>query len=178
MQSYGGGVGLKVIPLNEKIWRPFFISDVAEILSGRDINSSEQITGKIPYISSTSINNGIYNFIGNENKTLESNCISVNRTGSVGYSFYHPYAALYSNNVRKLRLHIDNYYVAFFIANQITAQRGRYNYGYILGTERLKRQKIQLPINDDGEPDFDYMEAYVKNSMSAQYRKYLKWQSE
>ena len=178
MQSCGGGVGLKVIPLNEKIWRPFFISDVAEILSGRDIYEDERKAGNNPYIGASSRNNGICHFVSNENETLESNCISVNRNGSVGYAFYHPYAALYSNDCRKLRPRVQNEFVSIFIAHQITAQRGKYNYGYKMGTERLKRQKIQLPINDDGEPDFDYMEAYVKNSMSAQYRKYLKWQSE
>ena len=148
--------------LDEKPWAEFFITDVADIVSGRDINATEQIAGKIPYVSSTSINNGIYNFVDNRNETIETNCISVNRTGSVGYAFYHPYAALYSNNVRKLRLNIANNHVAFFIVNQIMAQREKYNYGYILGTVRLKRQKIFLPVMDDGAPDYDYMAAYVR----------------
>lgn len=149
-------------PLDSKRWKSFFITDIADIVSGRDINASEQIPGKIPYISATSINNGVYSFVDNENETLEAGCISVNRTGSVGYAFYHPYAALYSNNVRKLRLHVANDYAALFIASQITFQREKYSYGYILGTERLKRQKIQLPVNDADEPDFDYMENYMR----------------
>jgi len=28
-------------------------------------------------------------------------------------------------------------------------------------------------VNDDGEPDFDYMAAYMKNIIAAKYRKYL-----
>lgn len=44
-----------------------------------------------------------------------------------------------------------------------------------MGTERLKRQKIQLPVTEDSLPDFEYMAAYVKNLMAAQYRKYLEY---
>ena len=163
-------------PLSSKRWKSFFITDVADIVSGHDINFSEQIAGKVPYISATSINNGIYSFIENENETIEANCISVNRTGSVGYAFYHPYAALYSNNVRKLRLHVADDYAAFFIANQITFQRRKYNYGYILGTERLKRQKILLPVTDDGLPDYEFMAAYIQaieERILQSYREYV-----
>ena len=148
--------------LNNKSWKEFFITDIAEIVSGHDINTSEQINGNIPYISSSSTNNGIYNFIENENDTLESHCISVNRTGSVGYAFAHPYSALYSNNCRKLRPKINNKFVLLFIATQITAQREKYNYGYIMGSGRLQRQKILLPIDDKGEPDWAFMESYIR----------------
>lgn len=166
---------LTIQSLNEKIWRPFFISDVADILSGRDIYEDEREEGNNPYIGASSRNNGICHFVSNENETLESNCISVNRNGSVGYAFFHSYAALYSNDCRKLRPHIRNEFVSLFIAHQITAQRGKYNYGYKMGTERLKRQKIHLPINDAGEPDFEYMENYIKNIEAEKYRRYLNY---
>ncbi len=149
-------------PLHSKRWQPFFIGDVAEILSGRDIYEYEREPGNNPYIGASSRNNGVCHFISNENDTLEKNCISVNRNGSVGYAFFHPYLALYSNDCRKLRPHVKKKFVSIFIAQQITAQRGKYNYGYKMGTERLKRQKIMLPVNDAGTPDFDYMEAYVR----------------
>jgi len=41
---------------------------------------------------------------------MESNCISVNRNGSVGYAFYHCYEALYGNDTRKLNPVIKNKY--------------------------------------------------------------------
>ena len=149
-------------PLNSKRWKSFFITDVAEIVSGRDIYEDERKEGKNPYIGASSQNNGVCHFISNENETLEENCISVNRNGSVGYAFYHPYAALYSNDCRKLRPRVANEFVSVFIANQITAQREKYNYGYKMGTARLKRQKILLPVTDDGAPDYDYMENYIR----------------
>lgn len=155
-----------------KKWSEFFISDIGEIGSGKDIYGAERIKGDTPYISAKSKDNGIGHFIGNENKTLESNCISVNRNGSVGYAFYHPYKALYSNDCRKIRLN-KNKHVSLFIANQITSQRGKYGYGYKMGTGRLKRQKIMLPIDDNDNPDWDFMEAYMKQLEYKKISKYL-----
>lgn len=163
-----------VDPIEEKEWGEFFIEDVTEILSGRDIYASERIKGNTPYISATANNNGIGHFVGNENPTKESSCLSVNRNGSVGYSFYHPYEALFGNDCRKLRLKKTSKHVGIFISQQITRQRGKYGYGYKMGTARLKRQKIMLPITDQNEPDYEYMENYMKKIELEKLSNYLK----
>src|SRR5690606_24981175 len=75
----------KVEKLADKEWGEFFIADVSDILSGRDIYATARVKGNTPYISSTANNNGIGAFVGNKNPTLESGCLSVNRNGSVGY---------------------------------------------------------------------------------------------
>lgn len=151
-----------VPPLSEKKWGEFFISEVATVISGRDIYEAERVHGDIPYISATALNNGIGYFVANKNETLESNCLSVNRNGSVGYSFYHPYQGLFSNDCRKLRLKHNSEFVGLFISRVITHQKEKYGYGYKMGTARIKRQKILLPINVQCEPDYVYMENYIK----------------
>lgn len=166
------------IPLVEKKWKEFFISDICYISSGRDIYDSEREEGEVPYITSTASNNGIKYYVSNTNETLEENAISVNRNGSVGYSFYHKYKALYSNDCRKLKLkQCRNEFVALFITNQITQQKDKYNYGYKMGTGRLKKQMIMLPITNDGSPDYNYMEQYIKAIMFGKYKKYLEYQN-
>lgn len=162
-----------VEPIEEKQWSEFFISEVSEILSGRDIYASERIKGNTPYISASANNNGIGHFVNNDNSTKESGCLSVNRNGSVGYSFYHPYEALFGNDCRKLRPKNPNKHVGIFLSQQITRQRGKYGYGYKLGTARLKRQKIILPVNDQNEPDYDYMENYIKQIEYSKLKDYL-----
>lgn len=148
--------------LKARSWDAFFIEDIAEIVSGRDIYEKERMDGLVPYITATANNNGIGYFVANNNETLESGCLSVNRNGSVGYCFYHPYEALYGNDTRKLRPYKNNRYVALFISLCITKQRDKYGYGYKMGTGRLKRQKILLPVDASGNPDWDFMESYMK----------------
>ena len=133
--------------------------------------------GKTPYVSSTANNNGVSAYISNTNETLEDNCISINRNGSVGYAFYHPYKALFSNDCRKLIIdNNNNKYISLFIVNQIKAQKDKYNYGYKMGTNRLKKQKIMLPIDNEGNPNYNYMEQYMINleiTALLQYEKYI-----
>ena len=160
--------------LTDVEWREVFIEEVAEIYSGKDIYEKERTMGDTPYITATANNNGIGYFVGNNNKTLGSECISVNRNGSVGYAFYHCYEALYGNDTRKLKPFRKNKYTALFIAHAITSQKDKYGYGYKMGTGRLKRQKIMLPVSD-GEINYKYMENFVKNIEQKQIKNILKY---
>ena len=154
-------------------WGKFFIEDIAEIISGKDIYERERVEGVNPYITATSNQNGIGYFVGNTNATLESECLSVNRNGSVGYCFYHSYKALYGNDTRKLRPKVKNKYVSLFISMCITNQREKYGYGYKMGTGRLKRQRILLPVNNIGQPDWEFMEEYMRQIESRKILDYL-----
>ena len=92
---------------------------------------------------------------------MQEKCISVNRNGSVGYSFYHSYSALFGNDTRKLIPKYSDDYVAKFISFMISSQKEKYGYGYKVGTARLKRQKILLPINKDESINYDFMKKYI-----------------
>lgn len=168
--------------LNEKKWKAFFIEDICDIYSGQDIYQRERINGETPYITATAEQNGIGYFVDNENETLEENCISVNRNGSVGFAFYHPYKALFGNDTRKLKLKLygNNKYIGMFIARAITLQKEKYGYGLKMGTERLRRQKIMLPVTETDEPDYEYMDVYMKEiekKILERYRNYLEGKS-
>lgn len=165
-----------MLNLNDREWRPFFLRDICDIESGCDIYDAERVLGNTPYITSSALNNGIRYFVGNNNGTLEANCISVNRNGSVGYSFYHKYLALYSNDCRKLRLKkYNNEYVALFITNQIMQQKDKYNYSIKMGTARLKKQKVMLPVDEHDNPDYTFMEHYIKERERQLIQKYKKF---
>lgn len=160
--------------LNDVEWKEIFIEEVAEIYSGKDIYERERTIGDTPYITTTANNNGIGYFIRNKNKILESECISVNRNGSVEYAFYHCYEALYGNDIRRLKPFIKNKYTALFITHAITSQKDKYGYDYKMGTGRLKRQKIMLPVSD-GEINYEYMENFIKNIEKKQFKNVLKY---
>ena len=162
--------------LDEKEWMPFSISSVFEIESGCDIYDKDRKIGNIPYITSSAENNGIKYFISNMNPTYEANIIAVNRNGSVGYAFYHKYPALFSNDCRKLKMIAcsrNNEAVSLFMTAQIMQQKEKYNYSLKMGTKRLSKQKIMLPVDSKGNPDYPYMEQYVRNIFYKKYKDYL-----
>lgn len=152
----------KLPKLEEKEWSEFWLSDIVDIKSGIDIYERERTVGKTPYVTAKSVDNGIGYFVSNTNKTFESDCISINRNGSVGYAFYHPYPSLFGNDTRKLVQKNKNKYISIFMTRTLINQKEKYGYGYKMGTERLKRQKILLPVNNLGEPDYSYMKKYMQ----------------
>lgn len=152
---------LKEYNLKNINWKEYFIEEICNIYSGKDIYERERIEGQTPYVTSTANNNGIGYFVSNTNETLDEHVISVNRNGSVGYSFYHSYKALFGNDTRKLKLKYQNEFVGKFISFMLLQQKEKYGYGYKMGTARLKRQKIMLPSNINGDPNYDFMKKYM-----------------
>ena len=156
-------------------WNEYFIEEICDIYSGKDIYERERVEGNIPYVTATATNNGIGYFVNNTNKTKDKNCISVNRNGSVGYSFYHNYEALFGNDTRKLKSKYENEYVGKFISFMISEQKGKYGYGYKMGTGRLKRQKIMLPSDKEGKPNYDFMKKCIIMNELKHIKKILKF---
>jgi len=102
--------------------------------------------------------------MGNSNSSLDKNVLGVNYNGSVVENFYHPYEALFSDDVKRLHLkkHADNKYILLYIKTAILQQKTKYEYGYKFNGHRMERQHIMLPSTVDGNPDYDYMEKTMR----------------
>lgn len=131
--------------------------------------------GSIPFIGATDSNNGITNWIENKNITYDKNLLGVNYNGSVVENFYHCYGCVFSDDVKRLHLksYPDNKFVLLFLKTAILKQKVKYTYGYKFNGKRMEKQKILLPVKDDGNPDYKYMEDYMRYKMYEQYKKYF-----
>lgn len=160
--------------LTNKEWKEFFIEDVFKIKSGKRLTKADMISGNIPFIGATDSNNGITEFIANKNSSLDKNVLGVNYNGSVVYNFYHSYEAVFSDDVKRLSFkEIEgNKYIFLFIKTLILQQKSKYEYGYKFNGERMKRQKILLPVTSNGKPDYAFMETYMKQKEKQLLKKY------
>ena len=166
---------VEIPALNEKEWRAFHLEEIGTVTSGRDIYVAERVKGNTPYITSGGTNNGVGYFVGNINDTLDFGYIALNRNGAVGKAFYHPSKSLMGNDCRKVHLKDAdrNLFIGQFVALCLSMQSECFSYSRKLGTARAKRMQVMLPVTDSGEPDYKYMEQYVKNMMLRKYRQYL-----
>lgn len=156
----------EIVPtLDQKEWKEYFIEDIAHIKAGKRLTKADMLDGKIPFIGSTESNNGITEFISNTNASEDSNILGVNYNGSVVENFFHPYKAIFSDDVKRLSLknHNGNKFIYLFLKSCILKQKSKYQYAYKFNEKRLKRQKIILPVGKNNFPDYDYMEKYMKN---------------
>ena len=145
-------------------WKPFFMEEIFEISSSVRLTKDDMIEGNRPFVGASDSNNGITAFVSNVNNSLDSNVLGVNYNGSVVENFYHPYEAIFSDDVK--RLHFRNYkddkYAYLFVKQVILKQKSKFEYGYKFNGERMKRQQILLPVTNSGEPDYAFMSAYMK----------------
>ena len=145
-------------------WKHFPIEDIFMVSPGIRLTKDAMVEGNRPFVGASDSNNGITAFCGNTNKSLDSNVLGVNYNGSVVENFYHPYEAIFSDDVKRLHLkeHVGNKYIYLFIKNIILKQKEKFQYGYKFNGDRMLRTSIKLPIGSDGQPDYEYMEQYMK----------------
>lgn len=163
--------------LKDKKWKEFFIEDIFFIKSGKRLVKEQMIFGNIPFIGASTLNNGITNYISQKNCSFDSNVLGVNYNGSVGEAFYHPYGCIFSDDVKRFHMlnYNDNKFLLLFLATIIKQQKEKFNYGYKFNETRMLRQKILLPVNNNDEPDYIYMEKYIKNIFYKKYSDYLEY---
>ena len=151
--------------LDEVEWDEYFIDEIIDVKSGVRLTKDEQEKGRIPFIGSSDNHNGVTEFISNTNSSTSSNILGVNYNGSVGYAFYHPYKATFSDDVKRLSFKNgkNNQYTLLFLKHIIERQAKKYAYGYKFNGQRMKRQIVKLPSKSDScQPDFEFMEQYMK----------------
>ena len=128
-----------------------------------------QISGDVPYISSTK--NNIYGIdfkiFPPKYMKLYQNCLTLNNSGSVGCCFYQNEVFVSSDHCTNIWIKDKNIklnkFIGLFLKPIFEFMRYKYSFGREISDQRLKKEFIKLPINKTGEPDFQFMEDYIKN---------------
>ena len=136
------------------------------------------IAGDLPLVSAKDNNNGLKAFVtNNEKRIFGGHCLTLNNDGSgAGIAYYQANDMLLDTHVTALYPKAKMTCKAMlFVARCITMQRERFGFGYAVTNNRLNLLRVMLPVNDTDEPDFDYMEAFVRNETAQIYRRYLNY---
>lgn len=153
------------ITIEATSWKEFFLEDIVTIGNGKRLTKADMQCGNMPFIGASEMNNGITGYTSSINESLDNNVLGVNYNGSVGFSFYHPYNAIFSDDVKRVKW-IDNQhnnkYTLLFLSSMIRQQKIKYAYGYKFNTKRMQRQKIMLPVTSDDSINWQFMEEYMK----------------
>lgn len=169
--------------LNSTNWKWFRYDEIFYIKKGfYNKKPDESGIGTIPFIGATESNNGITSMHtleeidvasktgNNPNQTLDEklfdgNCITVSNNGSIGCAFYQDKQFTCSHDVNPLYLkgHTLNKYIAMFLCTLIEKEKYRWAYGRKWRPKRMPSSLIKLPITAEGEPDWKYMEDFIKS---------------
>lgn len=168
--------------LSDREWKLFVVEDLFSVKRPIARNKDNYENGDIPFVASGSANNGVMKCCKpHKNEELDkAGCITVSPVD--GSAFYQPcdflgrggagssILMLYANNI--------NLYSGQFVAKMISNTCAcKYTYGHMGNKDSIKRERIMLPVDDNDEPDYQFMEDYMRELMAAkrkQYHEYVK----
>jgi Type I restriction modification DNA specificity domain len=159
-------------------WGEFEIGKLFTIENCKCSNISLLKKGRVPYVGATNRNNGVLNFVDpDERLVTKGNCIVFicDGEGSVGFSIYKKEDFVGSTTVKAGRNQYLNFYNALFITTIADSVRSKYNFGFKRNEFHLKKEKILLPINSRGEPDYEFMEMFMRQKEQDKLNKYQKY---
>lgn len=122
-----------------------------------------ELGGSYPYVTTAAYNNGVCGY--SEIFTEEGNVLTID-SAVVGTCLYQDTNFSASDHVEKLIPKFEmNKYIALFLVSILNVQGKLLNYAYNEKRSQtaLKKESILLPSDETGNPDWSYMENYIKS---------------
>lgn len=149
-------------------WKEFYIGDFFDVKRGKRIVKNFDYTSKktdkniYPTITATMNNNGIDGYYHKYN--CEGRVIICCGEASGMYSTYHDEKCWALDATRILTPKYDflNKYNAFFLITLFNQNMVKFSYGNSANPKDIKKISILLPVDQDGNPNWDFMENYIK----------------
>lgn len=153
------------LKLSDRAWKTFNLGDIFMIENCKCSKVSGISEGKIPYVGATNRNNGTISFIEERKDLLtKGNCMVFicDGEGSIGYSIYKKEDFIGTTTIKVGRNPNLNRYIGLFLTAVSDKVRGKYNFGYKRNEKNLKREKILLPTDQNGNIDWQFMEDFMR----------------
>lgn len=154
---------------NQKKYFAFELTKLFEVTGSKTTpkkNIEFDNDGEFPYITTQATNNGVAGW--SNQYTEEGNVITID-SATIGYASYQSKNFTASDHVEKLipKFNLTEE-IALFIVTILNETRLNYRYGYEdkRSQTALKKEVIPLPVDENNNPDWEYMENYVKHLMT------------
>ena len=152
-------------------WKEFKVSDVFVKKHTKHYITIPEKQGDIAVVTCQSVNNGIAKYCEVEPETILENAITVSTNGICFDCFFHDYKFAISRNVEVLFSPFLNFKNALFIIAILKKQQKKYSYGNKPRNNIVWNTKIKLPVDTNGNPDWDFMENYIQNLLKQEILK-------
>lgn len=150
--------------IDTSMWKEFRVGKLFSCETTLGIPSKNDLEdGNINYITRSAADNGFSGTCGNEDHRNESNCITIGAEGFVAFWQSDDFVA--GNKVYALRHPEMNETNGLFVCASLNALSDRYSFADARVLDKIKVEVIKLPATSDGQPDWAYMESYMKQIM-------------
>lgn len=150
--------------IDTSTWKEFCVGELFSCETTLGIPSKNDLEdGDINYVTRSAADNGFSGTCGNEDHRNKGNCITIGAEGFVAFWQSDDFVA--GNKVYALRHPNMNEINGLFVCSALNALSDRYSFADARVLDKIKVEIIKLPATSDGQPDWDYMESYMKAVM-------------
>lgn len=143
-------------------WTDFTLGSLFEIKKGKRLKKADRAPGAVRFVGASEKHNGVTDR-NDVAPTFPGGQLTVAYNGSVGATFYQDKPFFASDDVNVLEPRVAASVPALlFIATMIRHEKTRYTYGYKWTLERMRTTPVRLPSTQAGDPDWDYMDAFMR----------------
>ena len=137
------------------MFKEFIVKDVLSVEQTKSVVAKADLTeGDIPYVTRTVSDNGYMGTCGNKDKVNKGNCITIG--AETGVAFYQPDDFVAGNKIYRLSREGLNIKEYLFLASVLNVQTKNYSYSNARIPEKIKAEKILLPVIESPDPDHEY----------------------
>lgn len=166
----------EVEPLEEKEWGEFVIEDLFAMKIGKNVdgNKINKQGGKVAYVTRKETDNGLDGFISYGRDYINSSfpVITIGNETAKPFVQQYPFFTGTKVNILSHKSHVSLECYKF-MAQCLEMHKSKYSYSFTVNSTRLRRQKIMLPMNNQNQPDYNYMENYMKRLEYKKLKSYL-----
>ena len=150
-------------------WKEFNITELFDLSLPRgDLQVKKVKDGDVPLITPSNYNNGLLKRISSKSNSTKysANTLTVDMFGNAYYHDEEYFVTAHGHvNVLLPKFKI-NRNIGCFIATTLKVMfKSKYTFSEMCTQKVLKREIISLPVSDDGEPDWDYINVYMERIM-------------
>lgn len=118
--------------------------------------------GYVPFVTRTEENNAVDCYVDAEEVKIEKgNALVIGDTTST--VSYQPKPFSTGDHIVVIRASWLNEITGLFLVALLQRERFRYSYGRAFVMDSIKNTSIKLPVTPTGEPDWEWMESYIKS---------------
>ncbi len=154
-----------MLKLTDRKWKLFLISEIFKVESTETNEIFRFEKGKIPFICASNFNNGIQGFVkpSQNHKIYNKNSLTVSSLDGTTFFQDLNFIGRGHGSVNVLFNNKLNKYNGLFLATIIKKSCIPLNLSYSnqLFLNKLKSLKIKLPIDQNNNPDWKFMEDYI-----------------
>lgn len=150
----------KKLELKVEEWKWFELKKIFTVERGTRLTKPDREIGKIPLITAGRENEGVAEYISNQDQIRYQNAITIDM---FGFSCYRGYVFCCDDNVLVLSNEKMTNYSGIFISSIINKDDYKCAYGRQYRQKTLANHKILLPATPTGTPDWQFMENYIKS---------------